>query len=684
MMNKQKHIATLCMASLLCAAPAFGQSAPSQGLSEDELSYSMDPVVVTGSYTPQHLKNSAVPVAVLNSSAMKNAGITDLQSALEQLVPSLSFSPNSMGSYLRMNGLSNKHVLILVNGRKVGGDISGNVDLSQINMSNVKQIEYITGAASTLYGSDAIGGVINIILKEGGEKSSFTSDSRYKNKNRFDQTLGLNLRAGKVTSTTNYYYSHSDGWQNSNLTESGEDLIETLAPLSFGYSSNNFSERIEYKPTQRLTTYANVGYYRKLTDRPAAQEDVTGGYTYNLHYEGFQWGAGGAYRLNGYNGVLKLDYSGNTLDQAYKYMEDNSYSFTKKQDFHQLTATGQWNFTENSTSLVGVDYKSESLERPQDEVDKQLSTYSLFVQHEHKLFDLLTLSAGVRYDNHQTVGSRVTPKFSLMCSPGNFNFRASYAAGYRTPGIDEMYYHMLKAMGSRYTISLGNEDLKSESSNYVSVNAEYHNRFLSASVTGYMNFVKNMVTSASTKYNDMTSEEQAELLAEFPEIADLKSTKNLSVKHYFNFEKANIKGLEANVTAHVAAGLSLHAGYNLAYSRGLNDDGEWQDLNRAIKHSATYAANYSHGWRDYTLNVNLNGRVQSKVYYPGDADGDAPGFGILSLNTRHTFTGFRDFVLEPSIGIDNLFNRRDNRPLNKNFANYSPGRSLMLGLNIKL
>jgi outer membrane receptor for ferrienterochelin and colicins len=406
MMNKQKHIATLCMASLLCAAPAFGQSAPSQGLSEDELSYSMDPVVVTGSYTPQHLKNSAVPVAVLNSSAMKNAGITDLQSALEQLVPSLSFSPNSMGSYLRMNGLSNKHVLILVNGRKVGGDISGNVDLSQINMSNVKQIEYITGAASTLYGSDAIGGVINIILKEGGEKSSFTSDSRYKNKNRFDQTLGLNLRAGKVTSTTNYYYSHSDGWQNSNLTESGEDLIETLAPLSFGYSSNNFSERIEYKPTQRLTTYANVGYYRKLTDRPAAQEDVTGGYTYNLHYEGFQWGAGGAYRLNGYNGVLKLDYSGNTLDQAYKYMEDNSYSFTKKQDFHQLTATGQWNFTENSTSLVGVDYKSESLERPQDEVDKQLSTYSLFVQHEHKLFDLLTLSAGVRYDNHQTVGSR--------------------------------------------------------------------------------------------------------------------------------------------------------------------------------------------------------------------------------------------------------------------------------------
>ena len=85
---------------------------------------------------------------------------------MTMMVPSLSFSPNAMGSYLMMNGLSNKYVLILINGRKVTGDISGNIDISQIDMSRVKRIEVLNGAASSLYGSDAIAGVINIITNQ--------------------------------------------------------------------------------------------------------------------------------------------------------------------------------------------------------------------------------------------------------------------------------------------------------------------------------------------------------------------------------------------------------------------------------------------------------------------------------------------------------------------------------------
>ena len=64
-----------------------------------------------------------------------------------------------MGSYLMMNGLSNKYVLILINGRKLTGDTSNNIDLSRIDMSRVKRIEVLDGAGSSLYGSDAIAGV---------------------------------------------------------------------------------------------------------------------------------------------------------------------------------------------------------------------------------------------------------------------------------------------------------------------------------------------------------------------------------------------------------------------------------------------------------------------------------------------------------------------------------------------
>ena len=80
---------------------------------------------------------------------------------------------------------------------------------------------------------------------------------------------------------------------------------------------------------------------------------------------------------------------------------------------------------------------------------------------------------------------------------------------------------------------------------------------------------------------------------------------------------------------------------------------------------------------------NLNGRLQSKVYYPGDADGNAPGYGIWNLNTRHTFDGFRNFVIEPGIGIDNIFNKRQ-PPAEQELRQYSPGRSVVISLALRL
>lgn len=85
-----------------------------------------------------------------------------------------------------MNGLSNKYVLILINGRKSDGDISGNIDISQIDMSRVKRIEVLNGAASSLwFGCDC--GVINIITNQPKDEISFTTNSRYTRKNQFSQ-----------------------------------------------------------------------------------------------------------------------------------------------------------------------------------------------------------------------------------------------------------------------------------------------------------------------------------------------------------------------------------------------------------------------------------------------------------------------------------------------------------------
>ena len=84
------------------------------------------------------------------------------------------------------------------------------------------------------------------------------------------------------------------------------------------------------------------------------------------------------------------------------------------------------------------------------------------------------------------------------------------------------------------------------------------------------------------------------------------------------------------------------------------------------------------------MNLNLNGRVQSKVYYPDDEAGDAPGYGSWNLYTRHSIDRFRRFTLEPGIGVDNLFNKKDRRTLDKNFTLYSPGRYVVVSLALKL
>ena len=349
-------------AMMAAVLPVMASESQSETEFTDSTHYDLNPVVVTGTGVHQRLKATPVPVEVISGREIRSAGINGLQDALTMMVPSLSFSPSAMGSYLRMNGLTNSHVAVLLNGRKMTGDISGNIDLGQIDINLIKRIEVLNGAASTLYGSDAVGGVINIITAGPDEESEFTTNSRYTRDGQFNQGLDLSLRAGRVGSLTAYNYSHSDGWQNSRYTEDDGELIETLAQLSLGYTSNNLTQRFTYDASERLALYAEGGYYSRLLDRPVERKDMSGGSKYNTFSESFSWGAGGAYSL-GALGSVKFDYSGRTYGQWYKYMIASGdylpgdYYKTKRQDYHDVELRGIFNFTDNSNTVFGTDYR---------------------------------------------------------------------------------------------------------------------------------------------------------------------------------------------------------------------------------------------------------------------------------------------------------------------------------------
>jgi len=291
----------------------------------------------------------------------------------------------------------------------------------------------------------------------------------------------------------------------------------------------------------------------------------------------------------------------------------------------------------------------------------------------------LSATVGARYDYHENFGSHFTPKASLMYSLGHFNLRASYSAGFRAPGLDELHYHYFSVNRGKAQIIFGNDGLKPEKSHYVSLNAEYRSDRVAVSVTGYMNRINDMVVRKDV---GVDAASLAMLQSEFPEMTDAQAKKLERYSLYQNSDCGDVKGITVNVSANVFDGFSLSGNYAFVYARTKTND-EWINMERSIRNAGTVAANYHKVWGRYALNVNLNGRLQSETFYTSYEN--APGFTIWNLHTRHTFDLCRWALLEPSIGVDNLFNKVDNRidSSNRKYALYSPGRMLVVGLKVK-
>lgn len=651
--------------------------------------YNLNPVVVTGSGHHQRLKSTATPVHVLSSQEIKEQGITTFDGALTRMMPQVSMAPSSMGTFLRLNGLGNKYILILINGQKLNGDISNNVDLNRINMSRVKRIEVLDGAASSLYGSDAIAGVINIITDQPTQQLvSVMSDTRVSGKGVLTESVNLDIFTKGFGSYTSFTHDQADSYRINDLEYvkgSDTETQESIAPLFTGYRSNIISQKFTYAPNQRLALNAGLDYSYKITDRPETRNDITGGLDYEMRYKGFRWNMGGIYKFTNKNS-LQANFTvdrfryGKEYDVATKDYAIGDYVQSKKQRMMDGELKAILSLTSNSTTIFGADWRKDYLDATSGNINEHVYTLAAYAQHEVKLLKDLTATIGLRYTHHETFNNHLTPKATLMYAPGNFRFRATYSAGFRAPGLDELYYHYFSVNRGKPQISFGNQNLKPEKSNYFSLNAEYRTQAIAVSVTGYLNRINDMVVKQNVEVDDLSL---AFLRLEFPEMTDAEAQKLVSYALYQNSDKGDVKGLQVNVSANLFRGFNLSANYAYTYARTKSGE-EWTVLERSIRHAATITANYHHSWGRYGLNVNLNGRLQSKTYYTGTYE-DAPGFGIWNLHTTHAFDVVKWAFIEPCIGVDNLFDKVDHRidSSTRKYALYSPGRMLVVSLKVK-
>jgi len=679
------------VAALSCGSVAFAQvhKMEHRDSTVTERTYNLNPVVVTGSGHHQRLKSTATPVRVLSAQEIHEQGISTFDGALTRMMPQVSMAPNSMGTFLRLNGLGNKYILILVNGQKLTGDISNNVDLNRINMARVKRIEVLDGAASSLYGSDAIAGVINIITDQPTQNLiSVTSDTRISGKGQLTEAVTLDVFTHGFGSYTSFTHDRADSYQNNGLEYvkgSDTETQPTIAPLYTGYRSNLVGQKFTYAPNDKLAFNAGLDYTYKITDRPDTRADITGGTDYEMQYKGFRWNAGGIYKFTSKNSLQatftadRFRY-GKEYDVETKTNKVGDFILSKKQHAYEVDLKSILGLVKEGTTILGANWRRDELEATSGSIDKGVYTLAFYGQHEQKFLDKLTATIGARYTHHETFGDRFTPKATLMYSPGAFNFRATYSAGFRAPGLDELYYHYYAVNRGKPQISFGNRSLKPEKNNYFALNAEYHTDKLLVSVTGYINRINDMVVKQNIDADDASL---SMLQGEFPEMTAEEATKLERYTLYQNSDKGDVKGVQVNVSANLFQGFNLSANWAYTYARTKSEN-EWSVLERSIRNTATLAANYHHAWGRYALNVNLNGRLQSKTYYTGSYE-NAPGYGVWNLNTTHTFDCTTWALLEPSIGIDNLFDKTDHRidSSARKYALYHPGRMLTVGLKVK-
>ena len=625
-----KKLITLLVA-LLSGSAAFPQvhKMERKDSSAVDRTYNLNPVVVTGSGHHQRLKSTATPVHVLSAQEIREQGISTFDGALTRMMPQISMSPNSMGTFLRLNGLGNKYILILINGQKLSGDISNNVDLNRINMSRVKRIEVLDGAASSLYGSDAIAGVINIITDQPTQNLiSVASDTRVSGHGQLTENVTLDIYKNGFGSYTSFSHDRADSYRNNDL------------------------EYVKGSDTETQQTIAwNVGGIYKFTAKNSLQANFT--------VDRFRYGK---------------QYDVETKDYAV-----GDYVQSKKQMMMDGELKAILGLAKNSTTIFGADWRKDYLTATSGNIEENVYSLAAYAQHEHRLFKNFTATLGLRLTHHETFKNHLTPKVALMYAPGNFRFRATYSAGFRAPGLDELYYHYFSVNRGKAQISFGNKDLNPEKSNYFSLNAEYRDEVIAVSVTGFLNRINDMVVKENIKVDDVSL---AMLRKEFPEMTDDQASKLEQYALYQNSDKGDVKGVQVNVSANIFPGFNLSTNYVYTYARTKSGE-EWENLERSVRHAATVAANYHHAWGRYGLNVNLNGRLQSKTYYPGYED--APGYGIWNLHTTHSFDIAKWFFLEPAIGVDNIFNKVDDRidSSQRKYALYSPGRMLVVGLKVR-
>ena len=435
-------------------------------------------VVVTAERTLQPVSESIASATVITAKQIRDQGAQSVADVMK-LAPGVAVTQNGQTGSLanaHIRGTSSSQALVLIDGQRLTSSaFGGAADLSKIPVTNIARIEVIRGPASSLYGSDAIGGVINIITKEtlgskGEARLGFGSNAR--------QTKYMMLGGGNESSTwqlTSDFPAYSGARTNSDYTAtdlSGKLSFMNVRGWDLSLRGNDYHDALGLPgPTDFLTDDDHQWWDRHSFDL-SAKRDVGGG---------------------------QLEVSGYTSDQRLKELNPAYFMDTL---ITGKTATAEVVYRlarGNQDWVFGGEYRHENyrdVENGSVQADKGISNQGWFVQNRIAMSKTTDALLGARLDDHSVAGSRLTPRLGVNHAISEkTRLRLSYGQGFRSPSLVDLYYNNFG--------TLGNPDLRPERSQQyeIGVNTQIGNDTLDIAL--FTNSVIDQITwrSAATESN---------------------------------------------------------------------------------------------------------------------------------------------------------------------------------------
>lgn len=535
--------------------------------------YSFDEVVVTATRTENDVKKVPASTQVITQEDIKRGGATSVRNALSMYANIFQKSKVRGGGHdIIIRGMETKHSLVMVNGRRISNEADasglGNaMSLDRININDVEKIEIVRGPSSALYGSEAMGGVLNIITKPSKEQTLLTG-LEHTSEDTSHWWHADTGRIGNFSMTLDARFNKINRSMLDTATESDPYGTAQTYNASLNYYVNDHSYVNAYMDyySQHLKTDTGTPTMKPITLTTSsgkmslsgqAMLEGTGSKAYKQKNYGISWNGKtdkNDWQIQAYMSKFNWSTTSNTkvlgsippagMDGMFNYLlqKKNTYDFNHDEhnmwaiegrdslrvnDHHRVTFGAE--YVKDKVAGTGLGSNGDGVHsitengKTKSSSEKTLSSYAAYLQDEIEYGKWFIVPA-IRYDHHSAYGSHTSPKIGVTYNAtDHFRIKANYGDGFKAPSVSQLYYDLDMEMGRGNWVHLtGNPNLKPEKSKSwdLGFEAEFGKGY--GSLTYFDNDVDNLITS----------------------IPKGKDSNGHNLHRYENVNKARIKGLE--------------------------------------------------------------------------------------------------------------------------------------------